>query len=496
MAPSLRSRLFVNHLLVLVFGMGLAAALSWWAVERLYLATQRDNLLAQAELTAAALRGQQLPSGAVEPYSQTANIMPGIHTRILGEAGAVLVGLSATQGLDPVHVPAAENAPSTSQEELLQRQEIALALQGQPSSAVRRVATAQGRRVLYAAAPITEADGTVSGLVYLATPLPPTGLPPNLTLALAAASLLALLLAALAASLLARRIAGPVEAVAVAATSVSEGDLNHEVPVEAGVRELASLGQAFNRMTASLRHADQVKNAFVADVTHELRTPLTVIKGTVETLEAGAVDDLAGRGPLLNSMHRETDRLIRLVQELLLLVRADAGTLSMDMEPVDLPALARARCDQLAPVAGARQVTFQVDVDPAGEACVLADRDRLSQVLDNLLDNAARYSPPGSAVRLAIERTGEMWQCSVVDAGPGIPPENLPFIFERFYRADASRQRHGGGAGLGLAIARALIEAQGGSIAAASPPAGGTRVHFTLTSTQGCPESDRQATPS
>jgi signal transduction histidine kinase len=135
-------------------------------------------------------------------------------------------------------------------------------------------------------------------------------------------------------------------------------------------------------------------------------------------------------------------------------------------------------------------------VDGKGEACVLADGDRLSQVLDNLLDNALRYAPPGSTVRLEIERKGEAWRCSVVDAGPGIPADHLPFVFERFYRADPSRQRHGGGAGLGLAIAKALIEAQGGCIAAASPPEGGTRVHFTLPSTQGCPESDRQATPS
>ncbi|MCJ7512100.1 MAG: ATP-binding protein [Anaerolineales bacterium] len=480
MPASLRTRLFANHLAVLLLGMGLAALLSWRAVEALYVNTQRENLLAQAQLTAAALQGQELPIASGEPYSQTANVLPGIHTRLLGDQGAVIVGLSATQAGDPVQVPLAENAPFTTPEELLQRPEIAQALQGHPATAIRRVATAQGRRVLYAAAPIRDGGTTVSALVYLAMPLPASGLPASLLLSLAAAALVAVVLAGIAGSLLARRIARPVEEVARAAAAVSTGDLSQHVPAQAGLRELNGLGQAFNRMTENLRHSDQAKNAFVADVTHELRTPLTVIKGTIETLEDGALNDLAGRGPLLASMQRETERLIRLVNDLLVLMRADAGTLQMRLQPLDLADLARARCAHLAAMAAGRKAVLSVRVEETAASCVLGDRDRLSQVLDNLLDNALRYSPEGSTVTVEIHRQGDECECAVHDRGPGISEEHLPLVFERFYRADASRNRQSGGAGLGLAIAKALILAQGGRITAECPPGDGTILRFFL----------------
>ena len=162
------------------------------------------------------------------------------------------------------------------------------------------------------------------------------------------------------------------------------------------------LGQAFNTMTTSLRQSDQAKTAFISDVSHELRTPLTVIKGTIETLEDGAMDDLTARGPFLASMSRETERLIRLVNDLLVLTRADAGALNLQLHPIDLGELARTRCEHLARAASQRQVHLQVvtSSSPYGPPAyvVMADADRLAQVLDNLLDNAIRYAPPGSEV--------------------------------------------------------------------------------------------------
>ena len=486
MSASLRSRLLSNHLAVLLLGMGLAVLLSWWAVEGLYLETERENLLAQAQLTAAALQGQAFPIAADEPYLQSSNVLPGIHTRVFGEQGAVIIGLSLTQATDPVQVPPAESTGYTTPEELLRRPEIAQALQGHAATAIRRVAAAQDRRVLYAAAPILGQDGAVSGLVYVAMPLPAAGLPAGLLRSLVVGYLVAVVLAGVAGSLLARRIARPVEGVAHAAEAVSAGDLDQEVPARAGIRELDSLGQAFNQMTASLRRADQAKNAFVADVTHELRTPLTVIKGTIETLEDGALHDVAGRGPLLASMQRETDRLIRMVNDLLVLVRADAGTLQMKIRPVDLIGLARVRCEQIAGLASARNVALEVRAESISHACVHGDRDRLCQVLDNLLDNAMRYSPEGSTVAVEFRRQAREWECAVRDDGPGIPEQHLAHIFERFYRVDPSRNRQSGGAGLGLAIVKALVLAQGGRIAAESPASGGTIVRFTLPAAEDC----------
>jgi two-component system sensor histidine kinase BaeS len=481
MGAPIRSRLFLSYLGVLLIGMALAALLAWLAVERTYIAAQRENLLAQAKLTAAALQGAPLPTEPVQPYFQTTNVQPGFHTRIIAEQGAVVVGLPLLAGSAPVQAPLAENSGFVTPEDLLQRSEIQQAMQGEPATAVRKLPTLGNRRVMYAAAPIPTADGGLAGIVYLASPLPPAGLPTSLVWQLAGAALAAILLASVAGTLLASRLARPVEAVAAAAEAVRSGDLKQQVSFEGDIRELDSLGNAFNAMTASLRQAEQAKNTFIADVTHELRTPLTVIKGTIETLEDGALDDLDGRGPLLASMQRETERLIRLVNDLLVLTRADAGAMKLEIEALDLGELARSRCEHLAELAERRQVELRLESDAIpGELCALGDADRLAQVFDNLLDNAIRHSPKNSTVTVIINKVGDEILCKVNDQGEGIAAEHLPYIFERFYRVDASRNRQTGGAGLGLAIARTLVLAHGGRISARSELGEGTEIIFSL----------------
>lgn len=461
MRTPIQLRLSLTTLAVLLLGMGLAAALSWLAVEQLYLETQRQNLLAQAELTAAALQGTPLPSTPIQPYSQLSNVQPGIHARLLGEQGAVLVNLPAPADA-PVQVPPAENVASVSTVDLLQRPEIQSALGGTARTAVRKVLSAGNRRVLYAAAPVYSAEGDIDGIVYLATPLPPANLPAGIMWQLIGAVVLAAFLAGVAGALLSRRIAGPLEKLARAAGAVAGGDLDQNVPAESDIRELHSLGETFNHMTESLRQSEKAKNAFIADVTHELRTPLTVINGTIETLEDGAIDDLEGRGPLLHSMQAETRRLIRLVNDLLVLTRADAGALNLKLESIDLGELARSRCERLSALAGNQGVTL--NVEEGEQARVRADADRLIQVLDNLLDNAIRHAPDGTVVTVNIRREGSEFRCGISDQGAGIPAQHLPFIFERFYRVDSSRNRQGGGSGLGLAIVHSLLLALGGRI--------------------------------
>ena len=478
MRTSVQIRLSLTTLAVLLLGMGLAALLAWLAVEQLYLNTQKENLLAQAQLTASALQDAPLLTAPVEPYSQTSNALPGVHTRLLGEQGAVVVALPMSAEDAPVQVPLAENAASVSTVDLLQRPEIQSALGGTPATAIRRVASAGNRRVLYAAAPVLAQDGAIQGIAYLATPLPPAGLPPNIILQLVGILLSAILLAGVAGALLSRRIARPLEELAQAANAVAQGDLDQHVPTDSDVRELHSLGEAFNDMTANLRQSDQTKNAFIADVTHELRTPLTVINGTIETLEDGALDDLEGRGPLLESMQAETKRLIRLVNDLLVLTRADAGVLNLKFESVNLGELAHARCGTLSPLAETRQIAFDVDVRE--QANVRGDADRLTQVLDNLLDNAIRHASESSTITVTIENDGHEVRCAISDQGAGIPAQHLSFIFERFYRVEPSRKRHGGGSGLGLAIVHSLLKAQGGRITANSVEGQGTTMTFWL----------------
>ncbi len=478
MRTPIQLRLSLTTLVVLLLGMGLATALSWLAVEGLYLDTQRENLLAQAELTALALQGSPLPTILNEPYLQTSNVLPGIHTRLLGEQGAVVVTLPIIENDASVNVPLAENTASVSTTDLLQRPEIQSALGGTSTTAVRRVASAGNRRVLYAAAPVYSAGGEIDGIVYLATPLPPTSLPPHIIWQLIGAVGVALILAGITGALLARRIAYPLEKLVDAAGAVAGGDLDQRVPVDDNIHELHGLGEAFNHMTASLRQSNRAKDAFIADVTHELRTPLTVINGTIETLEDGAIDDLEGRGPLLTSMHAETRRLIRLVNDLLVLTRADAGALNLMPESIDLGELTRGRCENLSALAAPRRVTINIEVGK--QVRVRADADRLTQVLDNLLDNAIRHAPDESIVTVSIQREGNEVRCAVSDQGVGIPAQHLPFIFERFYRVDSSRNRHTGGSGLGLAIVHSLLAAQNGRIVTESKEGRGTTFIFWL----------------
>ena len=473
---SIRTRLSLNYLLVLTLGMTLAGALTWLAVERLYIRTQRENLLAQARLMATALQGATLPTGPAQPYSQTANVTPGIHTRLLSEGGAVIVGLPLSEAF--TQAPAAEQYASIPTSELVKRPEIDSALQGTPATAIRRVL--ENQRVLYAAAPFYAQDGKISGVVYIATPLPSAGLPLNMILQLIGAIVFAILMAALLGGLLARKIARPLEGLSGASTAISNGDLTGRVDTGSNIAELHNLEQTFNAMTENLRQSDEAKKAFIADVTHELRTPLTVIKGTIETLEDGALDDVEGRGPLLTSMARETERLIRLVNELLVLTRADAGSLQLNVQSLDLSELVRSRCDVFSSLAARRGIVLGCKADCQSAPLVQADPDRLSQVIDNLLDNAIRHSPENSTISITLEQTDDGAECSVSDQGMGIPAQHLPFIFERFYRVDASRNRRDGGTGLGLAIARALVNAHGGNIRAQSVEGQGTTITFWL----------------
>jgi signal transduction histidine kinase len=488
----LRTQLAASYLLVVLVCGAATALLAWLAVEQVYRQTQSANLLAQAQLIAAALANSPLQPSQPAPYSQLSNTIPGIRSRVIDAQTAAVIDLPLAGEAPPpgaVTLPQlAQNAAgNVSPEELFARPEIQQARQGQAATAIRRVDVAGGKPVLYAAAPVTAADGAISQVVYLATPLPDitwSALPLAVRWQLVGAFFAAALLAGGVGLLLAWRIARPLGRVADAARAVAGGDLDQAVPEPSGPRELADLGRSFNAMTASLRQSDQAKNAFVADVSHELRTPLTVIKGTIETLQDGALDDPSVRDGFLDAMSQETERLIRLVNDLLVLARADAGALNLRLEPVDLADLARTRCAGRETLSRSRGVRLVVEtVSPAsGEVAflALADPDRIARVLDNLLDNAIRYSPPGGEVKVALENDGDWIACRMSDAGPGIRPEERELIFERFYRADPARDRDRGGSGLGLAIVRGLVAAHGGRVEAQCRPGSGATLAFWL----------------
>jgi len=238
----------------------------------------------------------------------------------------------------------------------------------------------------------------------------------------------------------------------------------------------------------AFRQLDRLRTNFVSDVSHELRTPLTAIRGFVETLQDGAADDPTVRDRFLDTIATETDRLIRLTNDLLFLTRADAGRLELKTAPVDLIAAARRAIAQLAGRADEKQISLDLDPDLEVEpssAHVLADPDRIHQVLINLLDNALKFTPAAGLITVSFGHAGKQVACTVTDSGPGISAERLPHLFERFYRGDPSRARdeEQRGAGLGLAIARAIVEAHGGHIWVESELGQGAAVTFTLPAT-------------
>jgi methyl-accepting chemotaxis protein len=291
--------------------MVVAAPLAWLSVERLYLDTQQANLLAQAQLVAAALQSSPAPLPEAESgYSQLANTVPGIHTRLIEAEGAVVIELPPAPSpgqtaIAPLPALAQNAAGQVSPQELLSRPEIVQALAGQPATAIRRLETTGGQRVLYAAAPVVAENGRISRLVYLASPLPDTGwtaLPVALRWQLGAVLAGAVILATTVGWWLARRITRPLSHLTQAATAVAAGDLSQAASEDVSITDLRDLNRAFNRMTTSLRQADQLKTAFIADVSHELRTPLTALKGTVETLQDGAVVVLSVRVIFIDSI--------------------------------------------------------------------------------------------------------------------------------------------------------------------------------------------------
>ena len=282
---------------------------------------------------------------------------------------------------------------------------------------------------------------------------------------------------AVGANALSRRLMQPLQQVATAARSVSELSLDARIPDVSRDAEIQDVTRVLNEMLARLEAAfaaQQIliasQRRFVADASHELRSPLSNLRGTVE---------VALRRPRTSDDYRETlqvslteiERLSRIVTALLTLSRADAGQSVRGFEPCDLPAIAA----QSVAAYAARAAENQVQIDLVGppDLRIMGDADRLREVADNLLDNALRHTPMGSRITVSVEREGEYCSLKVGDDGPGLDAADLERVFDRFYRADASRARQSGGLGLGLAIVKTIVEGHRGAVRAGNRDGGG-----------------------
>jgi signal transduction histidine kinase len=273
---------------------------------------------------------------------------------------------------------------------------------------------------------------------------------------------------------LARRLLGPIESLTDAARRMEAGDRSVRVPASAR-DELGELARSFNSMADAIELQETLRRNLVGDVAHELRTPLTNLRAELEALQDGLAKP---DGRAIDSLHEDARLLERLVDDLQDLALAEAGRLALHIGPV--PLLEAARRAAAAVETRARAGGVDVVVRVPAELVVQADRDRLGQILANLLGNALTHTPAGGRVAVSAAATDGVVETVVSDTGTGIAPEHLPYVFDRFYRTDPSRSRASGGTGLGLAIVRHLARAQGGETTASSEPGHGTRVSFTL----------------
>ncbi len=357
---------------------------------------------------------------------------------------------------------------------------------------------AAGMFVLFVAAELVVPRAFDRHMAFMSTMMSgvKTGLPPGMDLntnlfqsfraavteAVTIASIAATLAALAVSVFITRQVVSPVRAMMIASQHITEGhyDLRVDIPgnpAKGELDELAQLALSFNRMAEKLSQTETMRRQLIGDVAHELRTPLTTIKGYMEGLMDGV---LPANNTTYQQVHREADRLQRLVRDLQELSRVEAGAYSLNKMSIQISALISEVIAHLSQQFHEKQVTFEARI-PESLPLVLADKDRIHQVLVNLVGNALQYTPGGGKVSVSAFPQGNRILISVHDNGIGISQEHLQNLFTRFYRVDKSRSRVAGGSGIGLTIAKYLVEAHGGTIKAESDGIGlGSTFSFTL----------------
>lgn len=265
----------------------------------------------------------------------------------------------------------------------------------------------------------------------------------------------------------------PLEDMATAARQITRADdLSRRVPYANRPDEIGDLARAFNQTLERLERLFRTQQRLLADVSHELRTPLTTIRGNLDLMRRMGETDPQS----LAAVQVEIERMTRLVGDLLLLARADSGGLPLERKPVELDYILFDVYRQVRIL----EPPVQIELTAVDQATVLGDADRLKQLLLNLVENAVKYTPPGGEVTLSLSKKEGWVYFEVSDTGIGIPPENLPHVFDRFYRVDKARTRAQGGSGLGLSIAKWVAQAHGGAIRVSSQVGEGTTFSVTL----------------
>lgn len=458
-------KLLVGVLAVLAVALGAVDFLAARSTERTYIDSLRRELLAKCQVFAAT--GDTTPAGV----SKLAGLV-GARVTVMDSTGVV----TADSEADPARM-----------ENHAQRPEMAAALAGRSGSDIRTSATL-GSTFLYVAIPFQH------GALRLAMPLQTIEQQVhNIRMQVLVSTTLALLLSVLVGSIFARRVSLRLGAIIGFAGRLARGDFSARL-TQSGSDVLGTLAAQLNetaeklqamferqeREQAELERLERVRKDFVINVSHELRTPLASIQGYTETLLDGALHDPANNVRFLKIIGQNAERLSRLTADLLTLSRIELKTQKFQFEHYYVNALLIQHVDSMRPLAEKKAIRLELEPAPESTA-IFCDAEALHQIVTNLVENALKYTPESGIVTVgARAEGGGMVEIFVRDTGIGIPVDDVPRLFERFYRVDKARSRELGGTGLGLAIVKHLVKAQGGEVSVESSPNQGSTFSFTI----------------
>ncbi|MFL5625354.1 MAG: sensor histidine kinase [Ktedonobacteraceae bacterium] len=484
-ALSLRSKLMLSFLGVALGAIVTLAIVVSLAVQNYFDSVQRDQLRSQAEYIAHQIG--YFYASRWGSWDNAPPLEPGFYgSLIITDTHGGLVNCS--QPRDVVLIQCDDPALKQALGQALQGQEINGRVQG---------TTEEGNTFtgIYISVPLHDggqANGQIIGAMLLAEPEQyPQGFSPNdflenVNQAILVTGLLVAIVVLLFSLLLARSLTRPLASLTRAAEQMKSGNYAQRVASPNSRDELERLTVTFNDMAdtiasdiAELRHQEQLRRDLIANIAHDLATPLTAIQGFSEALADNVISNAQERQETAQLIGREVQRLRRLVGDMQQMTALESARLQLDLAPLDMHSLVD---ETLAVIKGEYEqagINVYNKIDPATPP-VLADSDRIIQVLLNLFDNARRYTPAGGQLSVEAQPEGKMLRVCVSDTGSGINPADLPHIFERFYRVDRARTATTGGSGLGLAIVKAIISAHGGSISAESKPGQGTHISFSL----------------
>ncbi|HXX63342.1 MAG TPA: ATP-binding protein [Bacteroidota bacterium] len=477
---SLRAKLLSTYVGLAAIGVTLVSVFSSWQIKSYLDRRSESGLRSQVQSFAALVQGGELPVDSLGTKQSSLRQVAGaldLRLMFLRSDGLILFDSDSPAG------------SAGAREDLRNYPEVQAARSGSIGVS-RRIGGSEGADVIVAAALVGRGSHgrDDSLIVRVARPYAEIQtLERQVQIIIWAIGFFTVAVIAVVSARVSRRITRPIMDIGTAARAIRNGELAVRIPATTR-DEIGALAQSINDMAeklgndiAQLKKLERVRSEFLGNVSHELRTPIFSLQGFLETLLDGAVDDPSVNRDFLEKAHKHAGRLNALLNDLIEISRIESGEMKMSFRYIPLAEFLHEVAEEMTPASEKKNIRLRVDTNEVGDEKVYADRERLKQVMINLLDNAIKYTDSGGSITVRAWREGTDACCvEVSDTGSGIPPQHLPRIFERFYRVDKDRSREVGGTGLGLAIVKHIVEAHGGSIHVESVVGQGSKFLFTL----------------